>query len=80
MSRIILVFSGIFTFLVEAYPLYAASALSANAFARCSFAGAFPLFGVQSESHFPADAAAVMAWKIPFPFSSTDTILQCTSR
>ena len=44
---IILVFSGIFTFLVEAYPLYAASALSANSFARSSFAAAFPLFGVQ---------------------------------
>ncbi|RMZ89862.1 hypothetical protein DV736_g2908, partial [Chaetothyriales sp. CBS 134916] len=44
---IILVFSGIFTFLVEAYPLYAASALSANSFARSSFAAAFPLFGRQ---------------------------------
>ncbi|KIW99043.1 uncharacterized protein Z519_00706 [Cladophialophora bantiana CBS 173.52] len=43
----ILVFTGVFTFLVEAYPLYAASALSANSFARSSFAGAFPLFGVQ---------------------------------
>ncbi|KAK4636429.1 Efflux pump atB [Fulvia fulva] len=40
-------FSGIFTFLVEAYPLYAASALAANSFARSSFAAAFPLFGVQ---------------------------------
>jgi hypothetical protein len=44
---IILVFSGVFTFLVEAFPLYAASALSANSFARSSFAGAFPLFGIQ---------------------------------
>ncbi|EMF16737.1 MFS general substrate transporter [Sphaerulina musiva SO2202] len=43
----ILAFSGIFTFLVEAYPLYAASALAANSFARSSFAAAFPLFGVQ---------------------------------
>ncbi|KAK4938287.1 hypothetical protein LTR10_021266 [Elasticomyces elasticus] len=41
----ILTFSGVFTFLVEAYPLYAASALSANSFARSAFAGAFPLFG-----------------------------------
>ncbi|KAI7521642.1 hypothetical protein KC317_g22051, partial [Hortaea werneckii] len=40
-------FSGIFTFLVECYPLYAASALAANSFARSSFAAAFPLFGVQ---------------------------------
>ncbi|KAF2009630.1 MFS general substrate transporter [Aaosphaeria arxii CBS 175.79] len=40
-------YSGIFTFLVECYPLYAASALAANSFARSYFAGAFPLFGVQ---------------------------------
>lgn len=38
------------------YPLYAASALAANSFARSSFAAAFPLFGVQmyeSESALP---------------------------
>jgi hypothetical protein len=40
-------FSGVFTFLVDCYPLYAASALAANSFARSSFAAAFPLFGVQ---------------------------------
>lgn len=34
-----LVFTGIFTFLVDAYPQYAASAMAANSFARCSFAG-----------------------------------------
>ena len=45
----LLVFSGVFTFLVDAYPMYAASALAANSFARSSFAAAFPLFGVQSE-------------------------------
>ncbi|KOS17271.1 putative drug/proton antiporter [Escovopsis weberi] len=43
----VLVFAGIFTFTVDAYPLYAASALAANTFARCSFAAAFPLFGIQ---------------------------------
>ena len=47
-NRTLLVFSGVFTFLVDAYPLYAASALAANSFARSSFAAAFPLFGVQS--------------------------------
>lgn len=46
-TGIILTYVGIFTFLVEAFPLYAASALSANSFARSSFAGAFPLFGRQ---------------------------------
>ena len=46
-SGIIMCFAGIFTFLVESYPLYAASALAANSFARSSFAAGFPLFGVQ---------------------------------
>jgi MFS family permease len=43
---IIFCFSGIFTFLVESFPLYAASALAANSFARSAFAAGFPLFGV----------------------------------
>ncbi|XPS73247.1 hypothetical protein M3J09_005397 [Ascochyta lentis] len=46
-AGVIWVYSGVFTFLVEAYPLYAASALAANSFARSYFAAAFPLFGVQ---------------------------------
>jgi MFS family permease len=50
----VLVYSGIFTFLVDAYPAYAASALAANSFARSSFAGVFPLFGVQSEYCVPS--------------------------
>ena len=53
MCRVILVFSGIFTFLVDAYPLYAASALAANSFARSSFAAAFPLFGPASKLPHP---------------------------
>ncbi|KAK1516554.1 hypothetical protein CABS01_06521 [Colletotrichum abscissum] len=43
----ILLFTGIWTFLVEAYPRYAASALAANSFVRCLAAAAFPLFGNQ---------------------------------
>ncbi|KAI9732784.1 MAG: hypothetical protein M1834_003722 [Cirrosporium novae-zelandiae] len=46
-AGVLLVFSGVFTFLVDAYPLYAASALAANSFTRSSFAAGFPLFGVQ---------------------------------
>ncbi|KAI1800203.1 MFS general substrate transporter [Daldinia bambusicola] len=46
-SGTLLVFTGIFTFLVDAYPHYAASALAANSFTRCTFAAAFPLFGIQ---------------------------------
>ncbi|KAI4139102.1 MAG: hypothetical protein LQ341_004357, partial [Variospora aurantia] len=49
------VFSGVFTFLVDAYPVYAASALAANSFARSSFAAAFPLFGVQSRFEMTGD-------------------------
>ncbi|KAL4913062.1 MFS general substrate transporter [Aspergillus aurantiobrunneus] len=43
----LLTFIGIFTFLVDAYAQYAASALAGNVFVRCSFAAGFPLFGVQ---------------------------------
>lgn len=44
---VILCFTGIFTNLVESYPLYAASSLAANSFARSALAAAFPLFGDQ---------------------------------
>lgn len=44
---IVICYAGVFTFFVESYPLYAASALAANSFARSSFAAGFPLFGVQ---------------------------------
>ncbi|KAK9449902.1 major facilitator superfamily domain-containing protein [Limtongia smithiae] len=43
----ILVFSGVFTYLVEAYQPFSASALAANCFIRNTFAAAFPLFAVQ---------------------------------
>ncbi|KAK5046398.1 hypothetical protein LTR84_008200 [Exophiala bonariae] len=70
---LILVFSGVFTFLVEAYPLYAASALSANSFARSSFAGAFPLFGVQMyrklDFHWATTLLAFLCLVMaPFPY------------
>ncbi|KIW80330.1 hypothetical protein AYO21_01232 [Fonsecaea monophora] len=70
---IILVFTGVFTFLVEAYPLYAASALSANSFARSSFAGAFPLFGVQMYNklgfHWATTLLAFLCLVMaPFPY------------
>ncbi len=68
-----LVFSGIFTFLVEAYPLYAASALSANSFARSSFGAAFPLFGVQMYEklnyHWATTLLALLTLVMaPFPY------------
>ncbi|KAH7204875.1 major facilitator superfamily domain-containing protein [Fusarium redolens] len=42
-----LILTGIFTFLVEAYPVYAASTLAANSFVRNLFAAGLPLFGNQ---------------------------------
>lgn len=39
----LLVFSGVWTFLVDAYPSYAASALAANTFARCKLFQIQPL-------------------------------------
>jgi len=69
----LLVFSGIFTFLVDAYPLYAASALAANSFARSSFAAAFPLFGVQMYNALGYEwATTILAFltvaMLPFPY------------
>ena len=69
----ILTFTGVFTFLVEAYPLYAASALAANSFARSSFAGAFPLFGVQMYEklgyHWATTLLACLTLAMaPFPY------------
>ncbi|WPH00743.1 MFS general substrate transporter [Acrodontium crateriforme] len=66
-------FSGIFTFLVESYPLYAASALAANSFARSSFAAAFPLFGVQMYNNLGYPWASSLLGFIalamtPFPY------------
>ena len=43
----LLVFNGIYTFTVEAYPVYAASALAANSFVRSAFAVGFPLFSTK---------------------------------
>ncbi|TEA15935.1 Efflux pump atB [Colletotrichum sidae] len=69
----LLVFTGIFTFLVDAYPLYAASALAANAFVRCMFAAAFPLFGTQMYTRFGYQwATSLLAFltvaMLPFPW------------
>jgi hypothetical protein len=44
-AGVVLVFAGVFTFLVDSYPTYAASALAANSFTRSIFAASFPLFG-----------------------------------
>lgn len=52
-AGVFLTFTGIFTFLTDAYPSYAASALAANQFMRCMFAATFPLFGDQSEKLHP---------------------------
>ncbi|KAI1076475.1 MFS general substrate transporter [Whalleya microplaca] len=69
----LLVFTGIFTFLVDAYPVYAASALAANSFTRCAFAAAFPLFGVQMYQrlgyHWASSLLAFLTVAMmPFPY------------
>ncbi|KAJ5739877.1 hypothetical protein N7533_012661 [Penicillium manginii] len=69
----ILVFSGIFTFLVDAYPTYAASALAANSFMRSSFGGIFPLFGIQMYNnlgyHWATSLLAFLTLAmLPFPY------------
>jgi len=46
---VLLIFSGVFTFLVDTYPENAASALASNSFLRSSFAAGFPLFASQSK-------------------------------
>ncbi|KAF2679817.1 MFS general substrate transporter [Lentithecium fluviatile CBS 122367] len=71
-TGVIWVYSGVFTFLVEAYPVYAASALAANSFARSYFAAAFPLFGVQMYNNLGYQwATTVLAFlalaMAPFP-------------
>ncbi|PTU20132.1 hypothetical protein P175DRAFT_0438908 [Aspergillus ochraceoroseus IBT 24754] len=69
----ILVYSGVFTFLVDAYPTYAASALAANSFARSSFGGIFPLFGIQMYNnlgyHWATSLLAFLTLAmVPFPY------------
>lgn len=81
-SRTILVFSGVFTFLVDAYPTFAASALAANSFMRSSFGGIFPLFGIQSKCFllrcffpYPANSAegsVLCMQRVIYPFCRTD--------
>jgi len=72
-TGVIWVYSGVFTFLVDCYPLYAASALAANSFARSSFGAAFPLFGVQMYNNLGYQwATSLLAFlalaMAPFPF------------
>ncbi|KAI3582911.1 MFS transporter [Fusarium oxysporum f. sp. albedinis] len=69
----ILAFSGIFTFLVDTYPKYAASALAANSFARSTFGGVFPLFGVQMYNRLGIQWATCLLGfltlaMLPFPY------------
>jgi hypothetical protein len=43
---VVLVFSSVFNYLVDAYREWSASAMAANTFLRCTMAGGFPLFAV----------------------------------
>ncbi|KAL7424205.1 hypothetical protein Q5752_001791 [Cryptotrichosporon argae] len=46
-AGMVLAFTGVFTYLVDAYRPVAASALASNSFMRSAFAAGFPLFGLQ---------------------------------
>jgi hypothetical protein len=59
-------FSGTWTFLVDAYPLYAASALAANSFARSTFGAVFPLFGIQSKKFIRQEELEVLIFLIVY--------------
>jgi len=70
---VVLVFSGVWTFLVAAFPAYAASAMAANTFSRCVFAAGFPLFSIQMYDKLGLDwASALLAFivlaMVPLPF------------
>ncbi|KAJ5533270.1 hypothetical protein N7494_009822 [Penicillium frequentans] len=72
-AGVILVYAGIFTFLVDAYPTFAASALAANSFMRSSFGGIFPLFGIQMYNnlgyHWATSLLAFLTLvMLPFPY------------
>ncbi|KIN05445.1 hypothetical protein OIDMADRAFT_39676 [Oidiodendron maius Zn] len=67
------VFQGIWTFLVAAYPKYAASSMAVNTTTRCIFAAAFPLFTVQMFNHLGYQwASSLLAFftlaMLPFPY------------
>ncbi|KAJ5116798.1 hypothetical protein N7456_001146 [Penicillium angulare] len=69
----VLVYSGVFTFLVDAYPKYSASALAANSFTRSTFGGIFPLFGDQMYQRLGIQwASCLLAFltlaMLPFPY------------
>ncbi|KAE9376074.1 MFS general substrate transporter, partial [Stipitochalara longipes BDJ] len=70
---VLLTFSGIFTFLVDAYPQFAASGLASNSFLRSCFAAGFPLFAVQMYQRLGNPWATSLLGFIavacaPFPF------------
>ncbi|KAH6889396.1 major facilitator superfamily domain-containing protein [Thelonectria olida] len=70
---VILVFNGVFTFLVEAYTPYAASALAANSFARAFIAAAFPLLQIPMYDrlgyHWATSVLAFLTLMLtPFPW------------
>ncbi|KAH8202443.1 hypothetical protein TruAng_003428 [Truncatella angustata] len=59
----LLVFTGIFTFLVDAYPLYAASALAANAFTRCAFAVGVDIACISHSRNDAVPLAILPVWQ-----------------
>jgi hypothetical protein len=46
MGGLTVVFASVFSYLVDAYREWSASAMAANTFLRCTMAGGFPLFAI----------------------------------
>jgi hypothetical protein len=67
------IFVAIFNYLIDAYTIYAASALAANNIIRSAFGTAFPLFTVQMYNNLGIHwATCIPAFLtlvcVPFPF------------
>jgi len=82
-----LVYQATFTFLVDAYKPYAASAMASNSFLRSAFAAAFPLFTTQMYARLGPDwASGLCAFltlamvPLPFVFYRIGAGLRKTSR
>ena len=70
------IFVGVFNYTVDAYRLYAASAMASNSFVRCFMSGIFPLFGIQMYKGMGINWASfllamVNVMMIPVPFLFT---------
>lgn len=72
-AGLVLIFLGIFNYLIDSYTIFAASVLAANSVLRSLFGAAFPLFTTQMYQnlgiHWASSIPAFLALAcVPFPF------------